>query len=384
MKILVLGGDGYLGWPISCALAAKGHEVTIMDNLAKRKWEMECGSVPLFEVLPLHRRTSAFKQTSGKELKYFIGDITNVGAIYHIFDLVKPDTVIRCSGQPSAPFSMKNRVNSIITQESNYLGALNILFAVQRSELPVHLISLGSTGVYGTPDVPIREGYLDVELNGKKDKLPFPLQPGSFLELAEASATNAMNFACRNWGHSITEIRLGVVYGFETEETSRSAALATSFYYDAVFGTVVNRCTVQAAIGYPLTVYGSGGQKRSFLSLTDVVKGVEYVVEKLPEKGHLRIIHHFSETMTILELAKRIQDCAKRAGLRSEIKHLPNHRIEKEDPFYSPERLWFNEMGFPYSTLEDVLNTKYFFKMLEEKDRIDLTVMDNFIPWKKH
>jgi UDP-sulfoquinovose synthase len=384
MNVLVLGGDGYLGWPVALSLAKSGHNVTILDSLIKRKWQMESDSNPLHEVQPLHRRVKAFEEITGVSIAIHIGDITNVGAIYHIFDVVRPDLVILTAGQPSAPFSMKNRTNAIITQENIFLSAINTLFAMQRAQRDVNLIRLGSLGVYGTPDISIGDGYIPIEFAGRRDTLPYPHQPGSFHHLAECGVSSALLFACSNWGLKITELRLGVVYGMDSPETILHHNLATSFHYDAIFGTVANRFCVQAAVGHPLTVYGNGGQKRAFLCLTDVIQGVHLALQNPPEPGNLRVFNHFSEVLTIRELAERVQGCAKKSGLHVEIEPVVNPRTEKENHYYNPECKGLRELGFSYTPLEEVVDDHLFAKILGSKDRIDLNLITQYILWRKH
>jgi len=380
-KILVLGGDGYLGWPLALSFAEQGNHVTIMDNLAKRKWEMECGSMPLFEVFPIHRRVLNFKEQSGKEIQYFIGDVTNVGALYHIFDTANPDVVIHCAGQPSGPFSMRNRASAIITQENSYLGTINVLFAVQRAMRPVHLVVLGSMGAYGISGN-IRDG--SPEVDGGKEPLLFTNQPESFQQLANANVSVALSFASRNWELSITELRLGLVYGFWTTATSDVPSLQTSFYYDAVFGTVANRFSVQAAIGHPLTIYGSGRQERAFLSLQDMVYGVGLTVADPPAMGTFRVLNHFSEVMSVEDLSERMLAAAKRVGLTARVKHVPNRRVERDVHPCVLEGSQLKDMGLNYKRLEQILDENYFRTILNEKDRIDLDIMESYIPWRKH
>lgn len=385
MKILMLGGDGYLGWVLAAAFAARGDDVSIMDSLVKRKWEMECGAVPLFEVLPIHRRVSALKERTGHEVRYFIGDVTNVGAIYHVLDVVAPDVVINAAGQASAPFSMRNRASALVTQENGYLSALNVLFAVQRAQRPIHLISLGSLGVYGFPAMDVPEGYITIEAGGRTNRMPLPVQPRSFQQLAAASTSTALAFGCENWGLTITDVRLGIVYGFWTPETAGAAALRTSFYYDAVFGTVANRFGVQAAVGYPLTIHGDGEQTRPFLSLADMVRGLALVVDGgRPAPGRLRVVHHFGEVLTIRALADRVLACARSIGLVSSVKHVPNPRVEPSDASYRPLDGTLRERGLRCAALEETLNEDYFQAILREKDRIDLEVMEKDVLWRRH
>ncbi len=384
MKVIIFGGDGYLGWPTAMYLAQKGHDVTVMDNLIKRKWEMESGSVPLLDVSPLHRRIAKFNEITGKEIKLFMGDLTNIGAVYHIFDTAEPDTIIHYGEQPSAPFSMKNRTNAVETQYNNVIGNLNVLFAMQRSQRDIHLIKLGTMGEYGTPNIDIEEGYIEINHKGRTDILPFPKQPQSFYHLSKVHDSNNIAFACKIWGLRTTDLNQGIVYGVETDETQLHTDLITSFHYDEIFGTVLNRFCVEAVIGHPLTVYGTGHQKRSFLNIMDTLQCVELAMMNPAEKGKVRVMNQFTETFTIMELAELVQHSASEIGLDAEIKHFPNPRIEVEEHYFNPVHTKLLDLGLNPRYLKDTLINSMLHIIGEHKDKIDRSVIRQNVLWNKN
>jgi len=384
MKILVLGGDGYLGWPTAMYLAQKGHEVTIMDSLHKRKWEMEIGALPLFEIPPLHHRVAVFNKITGKRINFFIGDLVNVGAVYHVLDKASPDVIIHFAEQPSAPFSMKSRTNAVITQHNNVIGNLNVLFAMQRSNKDMHLIKLGTMGEYGTPNIDIEEGYIEIKHKGRTDVLPFPKQPGSFYHLSKVHDSSNILFACKVWGLRATDLNQGVVYGIETEETKLNPELISSFHYDEIFGTVLNRFCVQAAIEHPLSVYGAGGQKRGFLNIMDTLQCIELAMLNAPEMGEMRVMNQFTEVFTIMDLAKTVQHCASKVGLNVEIEHLPNPRVEMEEHYYNPTHTKLLDLGLQPRLLKETLINSMLHQIQESKHRVDKTVIRCKVEWNKH
>jgi UDP-sulfoquinovose synthase len=272
MRVLILGGDGYLGWPTTMHFSARGDEVAVVDNFAKRQWELEEGIEPLLSILPLHRRIKLWKEVSGKDVQLFVGDLCNHRFVYNVIESFKPEAVVHYGEQPSAPYSMQSRTTAVYTQTNNIVGTLNILFAMQAHSPDAHLVKLGTMGEYGTPNIDIEEGWLEVDHNGRTDRMLYPKRPGSFYHLSKVHDSQNLEFACRIWGLRCTDLNQGVVYGIETDQTRLHPDLRTSFHYDDVFGTVLNRFLVQAAVGAPLTVYGKGGQTRGFLDIRDTIQ----------------------------------------------------------------------------------------------------------------
>ena len=354
MKILVLGGDGYLGWPTAMHFAASGDEVWIADNFAKRKWELEDGIEPLLPTPTLHRRVQCWNASgSGSEIRMKVGDLINHRFVYNLFREVQPDTIVHYAEQPSAPYSMQSRAAAVMTQHNNVIGNLNLLFAMQRHCPDAHLIKLGTMGEYGTPNIDIEEGWLDLEHNGRKDRLLYPKKAGSFYHLSKVHDSHNIEFACRIWGIRATDLNQGVVYGIETDQTVLQDELRTSFHYDHVFGTVLNRFLVQAVRGLPLTIYGKGGQTRGFLNIRDTLACVELAARNPGQSGEFRVFNQFTEQFTVTQLAEKMVAAGTRAGLAVTIDHLDNPRVELEEHYYNAKNTALTGLGLQPNLLTD-------------------------------
>jgi len=329
MKILILGGDGYLGWPTAMYLSGQGHDVAVVDSMIKRYWEAELAVEPLAPIRPLPNRVKRWKEVSGRDIQVFIGDIAeNHRFVYKVFDEIRPEAIIHYAEQPSAPYSMLDREYCVATQRNNVVGTLNVMFAMKHSCPDAHLIKLGTMGEYGTPNIDIEEGWLDLDHNGRKDRVLYPKRPGSFYHLSKVHDSNNLEFACRIWGMRVTDLNQGVVYGTDTDETRRHEDLTTSFHYDAVFGTVINRFVAQAVDGIPLSVYGRGGQTRGFLNIRDTLRCVELAAANAAEPGEFRVFNQFTEQFSVLDLAKAVKNVALARGYSStRIEHVDNPRV---------------------------------------------------------
>jgi UDP-sulfoquinovose synthase len=358
MRILILGGDGYLGWPTAMYLSNAGHEVTVVDNFAKRQWELEEGIEPLLPIPPLHRRVRLWKEKTGKTIELKVGDLCNYRFAYQIIEESRPEAIVHYAEQPSAPYSMQSRSTAVYTQSNNVVGTLNLLFGMQRHCPTAHLVKLGSMGEYGTPNIDIEEGYITITHNGRTDTLPFPKQPGSFYHLSKVHDSHNIAFACRIWGVAATDLNQGVVYGIETDQTVIDQGLRTSFHYDHVFGTVLNRFLAQASLGFPLTVYGKGGQTRGFLNIRDTLQCVELAICNPPNPGEFRVFNQFTEQFSIMDLAQKVQAAGQRAGLEVQVSHLPNPRIEREEHYYNAKHSKLADLGLkPHPLTDAVLDT---------------------------
>jgi UDP-sulfoquinovose synthase len=248
---------------------------------------------------------------------------------------VLPDVVIHFAEQPSAPFSMKSRHHAVLTQQTNVIGTLNLLFAVREHVPDCHIVKLGTMGEYGTPNIDIEEGYIEIHHKGRSDVLPYPKLPGSIYHLSKVHDSHNLHFACRVWGLRATDLNQGVVYGIETDETSLDPRLVTRFDYDEVFGTALNRFCVQAVIGHPLTVYGSGTQTRAFLNLRDTLQCVELALTNPARLGEFRVFNQFTEQFTIHELAETVRRAGRELGYRVRVDRYVNPRVEAENHYYN-------------------------------------------------
>lgn len=381
MRILILGGDGYLGWPTAIHFSARGDDVCVVDNFAKRRWEMEEGVEPLLPVPPLHRRVKAWADITGKTIDVQVGDLCNHRFVYNLFESFKPDAIVHYAEQPSAPYSMQSRTTAVDTQTNNIVGTMNILFAMNAHCPDAHLVKLGTMGEYGTPNIDIEEGWLDVEHNGRKDRVLYPKKPGSFYHLSKVHDSANIEFACRIWGTRATDLNQGVVYGIDTDQTVLAPELRTSFHYDSVFGTVLNRFLVQVAVGEPMSVYGTGGQTRGFLNMRDTVACVSLAVDNPSERGDFRIFNQFTEQFSVMQLATMVQETAARAGVDAKIDHVDNPRVELEDHYYNAKHTALMDLGLtPNLLTEDVLDSM-FATICENRENVDRDVLAPSIKW---
>ena len=382
MRILVLGGDGYLGWPTAMYLSARGHTVGVIDNFAKRRWEMELNVEPLMPIRTLHDRVKAWREVTGKEIELFVGDLRNYEMVLQAFEAFQPEAIVHYGEQPSAPYSMIDHRRAVFTQMNNIAGTLNVLWAMRQRFPAAHLVKLGTMGEYGTPNIDIEEGFIEIEYKGRKDVLPYPKQPGSFYHLTKVHDSHNILFACRVWKLRSTDLNQGVVYGIETDETELDARLATSFHYDEVFGTALNRFCVQAVAGIPLTVYGRGGQTRGFLNIRDTLRCVELSLLNPPQAGEYRVFNQFTETFNVLGLAEMVKAQSEKLGLKVEIDHLKNPRVEAEQHYYNPIHTKLTELGFEPRLLSDELLQSMVNRVREHASRIKPDIILPRVRWQ--
>src|SRR5271155_2772810 len=319
MRIAVLGGDGYCGWATALYLSSKGHSIAIIDNFSRRQWDFELGVQTLTPIRPLSERLNVWQQLTGRKIDLFVGDVTDYDFISSVISTFQPEAIVHFAEQRSAPYSMIDRKHAVFTQVNNVVGTLNLLFAIKELAPDCHIIKLGTMGEYGTPNIDIEEGFIKIQHNGREDVLPFPKQPGSFYHLSKVHDSHNIHFCCKIWGISATDLNQGVVYGTITDETAMDEALVNRFDYDEVFGTALNRFCVEAAVGHPLTVYGTGGQTRGFLDIRDTVRCVELACLNPAGRGEFRVFNQFTEQFSVMDLAHLVQNAGKQSGLNVEI-----------------------------------------------------------------
>ncbi|MGH9047929.1 MAG: NAD-dependent epimerase/dehydratase family protein, partial [Acidimicrobiales bacterium] len=240
MRVLVLGADGYLGWPTALRLSHRGHDVGAVDNLVRRQYDEELGTSSLVPIAGIERRVKAWEEISGLGIDLFVGDLNDPTFVTETLQKFRPDAIVHFAEQRSAPYSMIDRSHAVYTQVNNVVGNLNLLYAIAEIDPSIHLVKLGTMGEYGTPNIDIEEGFIEVTHKGRTDVLPYPKQPGSFYHLSKVHDSANIMFACRVWGLRSTDLNQGIVYGQETDETLLHPDLATRFDYDGVFGTVLN------------------------------------------------------------------------------------------------------------------------------------------------
>ncbi len=384
MKIMIMGMDGYLGWTLAMYLSGRGHEVSGVDNLCRRRIVNEVGSCSATPIKPIEERIKTYEELSGKKLTFYGGDLTHSDFTDLVIKKERPETIVHLGEIPSAPYSMIDVEHCNYVQMNNIIGNNNILFAMHRHTPDCHLLKLGTMGEYGTPNVDIPEGFFEIEYRGRKDRLPFPRQPGSWYHLTKVHDSHNIIFACKIWGLRSTDIMQGVVHGIVTDDMVDDALL-TRFDFDEAFGTALNRFCAQAVIGHELTPYGKGGQTRGYIALRDSMQCMTLAAENPPEDGEYRVFNQFDECYSVNELAEHVVKVVGEFGIESKIWNIENPRIEAEDHYYNPDHERLPKLGFkPVNTLDDELRLTIP-KLLEYRERIEAK-RDKIMPtilWKK-
>ncbi len=378
MRILILGGDGYLGWATAMYLSRRGHEIHAVDNYLRRRMHEENGSDSLTPILPsLPERARVWKEVTGLDIGVTEGDLTDWELVQRVFEEFRPEAIVHYGEMPSAPYSMIDRDHAVFTQTNNVVNTLNVLFAMAEITPEAHLVKLGTMGEYGTPNIDIEEGFIEIHHNGRSDVLPFPKMPGSFYHLSKVHDSHNIHFACRVWGLRATDLNQGVVYGIETEETKLDERLVTRFDYDELFGTALNRFCVQAVIGHPLTAYGKGGQTRGYLNIVDTLQCVELAILNPPNEGEYRVFNQFTEQFSINELAELVRQAALHHGLKVEPVHVENPRVEAEEHYYNAKHTKLLDLGLKPHLLSETLIGSMFSTIERYKDRV---IVDRIAP----
>ena len=379
MKILVLGGDGYLGWPTALHLSARGHQVTVADNLVRREYDGEMGVDSLVPIAPIEERVTRWEQLSGHAVNVRIGNLTDAAFTYAVVAEAMPDAIVHFGEQRSAPYSMIDQKHAVYTQHNNVVNTLNVLYAIAEVDPSIHLVKLGTMGEYGTPNIEIEEGFIEITHKGRTDTLPFPKNPHSFYHLSKVHDSHNIQFCCRIWGMRSTDLNQGVVYGQETDETLLHPELLTRFDYDGVFGTVLNRFAVQAVAGHALTVYGKGGQTRGTLDIRDTLACVELACLNPPGEGEYRVFNQFTETFSVLDFANMV---AEAFSGEVKIEHTELVRVEKEEHYYNAVHTRLLDLGLkPHLLSKETLQSML--AMVERfKDRIDPKAFLATVNWR--
>jgi UDP-sulfoquinovose synthase len=381
MRILILGGDGYLGWPTALRFSARGHEVSVVDNFSRRRWHTEHGTASLTPIGELDERIAAWREVSGEQIRSYVGAVEDGDFLDEVVAETRPEAVVHYGQQASAPFSMLSRERAVETQHANVIGNLNLLFAMREHVPDAHLVKLGTMGEYGQPDIDIEEGYIEIEHKGRKDTLPYPKLPGSLYHCSKVHDSTNIHFACRTWGLRATDLNQGVVYGVETEETARDERLVTRFDYDELFGTVLNRFCVQAVIGHPLTVYGAGHQTRGFLNIRDTLACVELAALNPAERGEFRVFNQFTEQFSVLELADLVKQAGEHLGYTVAIDHVENPRVEKEEHYYNAIHTKLLDLGLEPTLLGEELVESMIHSIERHKGRVIETAIAPQTRW---
>ena len=380
MQILVLGGDGYLGWPTALHLSAAGHDVAVNDNFARRGYDEEMGVESLVPIATLEERIAVWREVSGKDIKSYVGDLCDPAFVHNMVGDFRPDTIVHFAEQRAAPYSMIDQAHAVYTQTNNVVGNLNVMYAIADTDIDIHLVKLGTMGEYGTPNIDIEEGWLEVEHKGRKDRMLYPKRPGSFYHCSKVHDSTNIEFGCRIWGMRATDLNQGVVYGSDTEHTKLDSRLATRFDYDGVFGTVLNRMTIQAVLGHPLTVYGNGSQTRGLINLVDTVECIRLASENPAERGEFRVFNQMTESMSIKEIAETI---AREFPGEASIEHVDNPRVELYDHYYNVTHTALEGLGLQPTLLSTTLIDQLFDVVERYRDRVDTQAVMPTVRWRE-
>ncbi|HEY0755650.1 MAG TPA: NAD-dependent epimerase/dehydratase family protein [Ktedonobacteraceae bacterium] len=382
MRILILGGDGYLGWPQALYLSQRGHDVTVFDNLMHRHFDLERNFASLLPIYSLHERIATWKAISGREIHLSLGDATDYEAVERVFRDFQPEAVVHFAEQRSAPYSMIDRKHAIFTQTNNIVGTLNILYAIKEFAPACHLVKLGTMGEYGTPNIDIEEGFIEINHKGRSDILPYPKQPGSMYHLSKVHDSHNILFCCKIWGIRATDLNQGIVYGVETDETALDPRLATRFDYDQIYGTALNRFCVQAAARYPLTVYGQGQQTRGYINLRDTLRCIELALISPPAEGEYRVFNQITEQFSLNELAEMVVRQSASFGLHTEIEHFSNPRVEAEQHYYQATHSKLLELGLEPLLLTGKVLDSLIDLALNWREQIDSSLIMPTVNWR--
>lgn len=345
-----------MGWPTAMNLTANGHQVAVVDNYLRRNLSVEQDVEPLFAVPNLHERSRLWQEQTGHEVKVLIGDLRDWAFVAEVFDSFGPEGIVHYAEQPSAPYSMLSRRAASLTLKNNLEVTANTIYAMKEFCPAAHLVKLGTMGEYGTPNIDIEEGWLEIDHKGRQDKFLFPRQASSLYHTTKIMDTDLLWFYVRMWDLAATDLMQGPVYGLNTYESQANESLYPFFNYDELFGTVVNRFVVQAVAGYPLTVYGKGGQTRGYLNIKDTLNCVRLSLENPADPGELRIFNQITETFSVNELADKVKIVGDSLGLNVEIRSVENPRIEQEEHYYNPTHTGLIDLGLePHYLTDDVL-----------------------------
>ncbi len=377
MKILVIGGDGFCGWPTALHLSSLGHDVVIVDNLSRRKIDIELEVESLTPIRPVSVRLAAWKKATGREICFRNTDVAqNYARLLRLIEEEKPEAIVHFAEQRAAPYSMKSSYHKRYTVDNNLNATNNILAAIVEAKSGAHLVHLGTMGVYGygTAGLKIPEGYLPVKIETEdgreiRQEILYPANPGSIYHMTKTQDQLLFAFYNKNDGLKITDLHQGIVWGTQTEETRLDERLINRFDYDGDYGTVLNRFLMQAAIGYPLTVHGTGGQTRAFIHIQDTVRCIQLAIENPPQRGErVHILNQMTETHRVRDLAQMIAD---KTG--ASIAYVDNPRKEAAENDLNVENRRLLNLGLNPITLEEGLMNEVTEIARRYADRCDRT-----------
>jgi UDP-sulfoquinovose synthase len=381
-NVLILGGNGYLGWPTAMSLSKEGYDVSIIDNDIKLKIIKEENITPLYQTLSLKKKCKEWEKVSNIHIKNYNIDLTIFNEFENIIKKIKPDIIIHYAEQPSAPYSMMNFKAAQFTLHNNLNTTMNLIYCVKKYVPECHIIKLGTMGEYGTPNIDIEEGWIDIKHKNREHKFLFPRQGSSLYHTTKIMDTDLLWFYTRNWGLKVTDLMQGPVYGLKSLEMENNNNLLTSFFYDEIFGTVINRFLIQALINLPLTIYGSGKQKRGYLNIIDTLSCVKISCLNPPSSGEMKIYNQFTETFSVTELATKIQKAGEKLNIKVNINYKNNPRKEMEDHYYNPNNSTLKKLGLNPTFLTEDKILEMFHFLLPFKNLINPNIIEKNILWE--
>ncbi|MEM7701689.1 MAG: NAD-dependent epimerase/dehydratase family protein [Pseudomonadota bacterium] len=385
MRIIVLGGDGFCGWPTALHLSASGHDVTIVDNLSRRDIDTGLGIQSLTPIASMQDRIAAWEDVAGQAIRFVLLDIANEpDRLTELLESIKPDAVVHFAEQRAAPYSMRGPVEKRYTVNNNVNGTHNLLVALTHHSPETHLVHLGTMGVYGYSGngFSIPEGYMDVEVRddaGERHsrEILFPTKPGSVYHMTKSLDQLLFQFYAQNDRLKITDLHQGIVWGTQTSETRLDPRLVNRFDYDGEYGTVLNRFLVEAVVGHPLTVHGTGGQTRAFINIEDTARCIKLAIEAPPKRGDkVKILNQVAETQTVVDLAKLV---AARTG--AQISFVPNPRAEAAENELVVSNATFRALGLDPILLDSALLQETIDLCRSHKDRVNLASIPARSAW---
>ncbi|MFZ0698748.1 MAG: UDP-sulfoquinovose synthase [Thermoplasmata archaeon] len=345
MKVLITGIDGYSGWPLALHLLSRGHEVVGVDNFVTRRRVREVGSWSATPIPSFIQRQRLVHQLLGKELVFHRGDLGRYDFVARVLEEEHPDAIVHLAEQRSAPYSMIDVHHAVATQADNVVGTLHLVYAMRDHCPDAHLVKMGTMGEYGTPNVDIPEGFFEIEYRGRKDRLPFPRQAGSWYHWSKVFDSGDVMFASKIFNLRATDVMQGVIYGIRTAEMT-DRRLLTRFDFDETWGTALNRFIAQAVLGLPITPYGKGEQIRGFIALEDSVQSLRLAVEHPADRGEYRVFNQFDAAYSVNQLANKTHEIATELGLSPRIEHPADPRIEAEQHYYAPIHEHLYALGY--------------------------------------
>lgn len=370
MKVLITGIDGYSGWPLALHLLGRGHDVVGLDNFVTRRRVREVGSWSATPIPSWKRRQAAAERKFGRPLPFYRGDLSRFEFVREVLAKERPDAVVHLAEQRSAPYSMIDVHHAVRTQVENLTGTLHLLYAIKETVPDAHLVKMGTMGEYGTPNVDIPEGFFEIDFHGRKDRLPFPRQAGSWYHWSKVFDSGDVMFGAKIFQLRATDVMQGVIYGIRTPEITEDALL-TRFDFDETWGTALNRFVVEALVGLPITPYGKGDQVRGFIALEDSMQSLRLAVEHPPAAGEYRVFNQFDAAYSVNQLAEIVRRVAEELGLHPRIEHPADPRVEAEQHYYRPIHELLPALGYTRTRqLEDVIR-EIFHDLARFKRRVE-------------